>query len=399
MAKRGRKAGGAAAHQLGGDEISDERLRRMVQEAVDQALARIHEVEGDVDGASPALSARLEARRSGLPGPPGVWEQRLQDLERRARAFEDRHARAEQRAAELTHFLSPREPLDLSQVPPDVLERSFQAALDEVVAEVAKVEPVDLLERTLDEAIDDVRGRSKGAELFERHGASIRIRGLAPALRRKLISARAAEATFDAVVKHLRTHVPGFHPRPLAAVVRHRAQDFTLERAAAHQERLVEAEGAIERLLREAERIERDARGADEAAAAAVSKSFMQATMERNETKQELRTRLQALEQRTHAAEAQLEEALGRLEAVERYARRIESGVIRRTKTGEFKGDFTPVIDAVQAALESGAPKTVAQIARSVKGVDSAVVEAVIREGVREGIFEEAEGGKVKRVA
>jgi len=398
VAKRARRGRASGAHQLGGDAVPDEELRRVVQEAVDQALARIHEVEQDVDGASPGVGERLRERASGGE-PLEALEGRLAELEKRARAFEERHARAEQRAAEVAHFLAPRDPLDLSQVPPEVLERSFQAALDEAVAEVAKVEPIDVLERTLDEALDDVRGQSKGAELFERHAGRIRIQGLAPALERKLISARAAESTFDAVVKHLRTHVPGHRPRPLAAYIRQRAQEFTLERAAAHHERLLKAERAIGRLIEEAERIEGQAREADERAAASFSKSFMHAAMERSETKEELRARLQALEKRAAAAEEQLAEALARLESVEAYARRIETGVIRRTKTGQFKGDFTPVIDAVQAALEAGSAKTVAQIARTVKGVDRAVVEAVVREGIREGIFEEAEGGKVRRAA
>lgn len=400
MAKRAKGGkGGTGAHQIGGDAIPDERLRQLVQEAVDQALARILEVEADVEGATPALRERMAARGAASDASlvADALEARLATLEQRARAFEERHARADQRAAELAHFLAPRDPLDLARVPPEVLERSFQAALDDIVGEIAKVEPIDLLERTLDDAIEDVRGRSKGAELFERQAGRIRLQGLAPALHRKLISARAAEATFDEVIKHLRTHVPGYHPRPLAAFVRQRAQEFTLERAARHHDRLVEAESAIARLLAEAERIEGQAQAADEAAAESVSKSFMQAAMERSETKQELRSRLQALEHRAAAAEERLEQALARVEAVERYAKRIESGVIRRTKTGELKGDFTPVIDAVQQALESGKPKTVAQIAQSVKGVDREVVEAVIREGVREGIFERAPGGKVKR--
>jgi len=213
---------------------------------------------------------------------------------------------------------------------------------------------------------------------------------------RKLLSARAAQATFDEVVKHLRLHLPHYRPRPVAAMIRMRSHDFAVEASVRHQERLKQAEARLEHLLAEAKRIEAEAKAADATAAEGVSKSFMQALMERRQITEEMQSRIKSLEKRAMDAEDRLQTALSRLEAVEKYATRVEAAMIRKTKEGTFKGDFTPVIDAVHEALADGKSRTVAEVAKRVKGVDREVVEAVIREAVKEGVFTRIKGEKVR---
>ncbi len=382
-----------ARQHAGGPLLDDVRLRRLIQEAVDEALRAIARGESRVDALAGKVARRSDDRAVEATAEVAALEHRLQALESQLRRVDDRHGRAEARIEDLSTHIGSREPVDIGKVPPHVLERSFQTALDELTGEISKARAQDEMERALDEALIDVRGRSKGSELFERVGARIQIRGLAAAVEHKLLSAKAAQATFDEVVKHLRIHVPGFRPRTLQSLVRARSADFAVEAAVRHRERIQVAEGTLEKLLQETRRIEADAKAADTEAAAAVARTLS----ERGEAVGEFQTRIKALESRAASAEESLERALARLEAVERYAQKVESAMIRRTKEGTFKGDFTPVIEAVHEALKDGKARSVVEVSKRVKGVDIEVVEAVVREGVREGDLEEAQGGKVRR--
>jgi hypothetical protein len=385
------------AHQHGGAPLDDAALRRLVQEAVDEALKQIAREEGHVEALASQVAAREGERKAAPPGDIGALEARLLAVEGRLRNIDDRHGRVEARVEDLTLHVGHREPLEVSKVPPDILERSFQAALDELTGELSKVRGSDEVERILDEAIEDVRGQSKGSELFERAPGRIVIRGLGAAVSKKLLSHKAALSTFDEVVKDLRQHLPSYRPRTLAALVRVRSADYAVEAALAHQRRLTDAERSLEALIKETRRIEADAKVADEEAARGAFQSLSEATSERRQVSQDFQGRIKALEKRAVDAEASLERSLGRLDAVERYSQRVEAAMIRRTKDGTFKGDFTPVIEAVHEALKDGKPRTLRQVGRRVKGVEFEVVEAVVREGIREGDFEESEGGKVSK--
>ncbi len=382
------------ARQHGGvGGVDDARLKRLIQEAVDEAMRSIAQAEGQVDALAGDVARHGEGRSAQAGGELSQIEGRVRHLEAQLRQVDERHGKAEARIEDLSIHVGQRQPLDLGKVPPEILERSMQAAIDELTSEIAKVRSADELERALDEALADVRGRSKGSELFERSGATIQVRGLAPAVERRLLSAKAAQATFDEIVRNLRAHIPGYRPHGLQALIRARSADYAVEAAVHHHERIKDAEGRLEGLLAETRRIEAEARAADEKAAAAVAKSLA----EGGEAAGNLQERLKSLEARAATAESALEGALARVEAVERYAQKVESAMIRRTKDGTFKGDFTPVIEAVHEALKDGKARSVAEIAKRVKGVDGEVVEAVVREGVREGDFAELKGGKVRK--
>jgi molecular chaperone GrpE (heat shock protein) len=373
----------------GAGGVDDARLKRLIQEAVDEALRSIAAAEGRVDALATDVARRTEGRSAEAGAEFSQIEGRVRHLEAQLRLVDDRHGKAEARIEDLAIHVGQRQPLDFAKVPPEILERSMQASLDELTGEIAKVRSADELERALEEALADVRGRSKGSELFERSGLTIQVRGLAAAVERRLLSAKAAQATYEEIVRHLRTHIPGYRPHGLVALVRARSADYAVEAAVHHRERIKDAEGRLETLLAETRRIEADARAADEKAAEAVAKSMA----ERGSAAGDLQARLKALEARAKEAEDGLARALSRVEAVERYAQKVESAMIRRTKEGTFKGDFTPVIDAVHEALKDGKARSVAEIAKRVKGVDGEVVEAV----VREGDFEEMKGGKVRK--
>lgn len=375
----------------GGAGVDDAALKRLIQEAVDEALRSIAAAGGGVDELAKAVAARALGRAAEAEA--GQLEARMKHLEAQVRQVDERHAKAEARFEDLAVHVGHRQPVDMAKVPPEILERSIQAALDELSAEISKVRSVDELDRALDEALNDVRGRSKGSELFERVGSAIQVKGLGVAVEKRLLSAKAAQATFDEIVRHLRTHVPGFRPHSLQSLIRARSADFAVEAAVHHHERLREAERRLEALLADTRRIEKEAHAADEEAARGVSKSLE----DHGSTAAALLERLNALEARAAAAEDGLGRTLTRLEAVERYAQRVESAMIRKTKDGTFKGDFTPVIDAVHEALDDGKAKTPTELRKRVKGVDGEVIDAVLREGIREGAFEQLKGGKVRK--
>ncbi len=385
------------AHQHGGAPFDGATLKRLVQEAVDEALKQIAREESRVEAVASRVALREGERAAPPPGELRDLEARLLHVEGRLKNIDDRHGRVEARVEDLTLHVGHREPLDLSKVPPDILERSFQAALDELTAEISKVRGSDEVERILNEALEDVRGQSKGSELFERAQGRIVVRGLSAAVSKKLLSHKAALATFDEVIKDLRQHVPTYKPRSLAALIRARSADFAVEAALAHHHRLTQAERSLEALLLDTRRIEAEAKAADAQAARGVSGSLAQATSERLQISEDFEVRIKALEKRAGQAQETIERSLARLEAVERYAQRVEAAIIRRAKDGTFKGDFTPVIEAVHDALKDGKPRSLKEVAKRVKGVDFEVVEAVLREGIREGDFEEAEGGKVAK--
>jgi molecular chaperone GrpE (heat shock protein) len=378
--------------------ISDAELRRLIEEAVDRAVAAILRAEGGVGALSQEVESRLKTRTGPADGDIAALEARLVEVERRLSQADDRHGRVESRMEEMAHHVGHREPLEVSKVPPAILERAFQNMLDDFAAQIASAKGRDEVERILDAALADVRGRSKGVELFERRGARIVINGLAASLAKKLISPKAAQVTFDEIVKHLRLQVPGYKPKPLSASVRLRAADFAVDAAVDHGGRLSAAEARIAALIEDARRIEVEAKEADERSAQSTSRSFMQAVSERRSMEEDYRSKIQSLESRAASAEAKLENVLARLEAAERYTQRVESALIRRTKEGTFKGNFTPVMDAIHEALEDGKARTVADLAKRVKGVDREVVEAVVREQLKEGVLESAKDGKVRLV-
>src|SRR3989304_3458599 len=60
--------------------------------------------------------------------------------------------------------------------------------------------------------------------------------------------------------------------------------------------------------------------------------------------------------------------------------------MIRRTKEGTFKGDFTPVIEAVHEALKDGKPRTRKKLAARGTGGGAGGGERGGREGLRGGV-------------
>ncbi len=122
------------------------------------------------------------------------------------------------------------ESLNVSKIPPIILETVYEKTLDDVIATMRKnlgdKDTSDIVRETL----EMMRSRTSGSELFQYDGRKINIRNLVPSLNQKLISPKQIHSTYTEMLSKLVENIPGYKPKNFRAMMKSKGLEFAVEK-------------------------------------------------------------------------------------------------------------------------------------------------------------------------
>jgi len=122
------------------------------------------------------------------------------------------------------------ESLDVSKIPPNILEIVYQTTLDDVVNELFRnLGPHDA-EQVVRDTLEDVRLRTSGSELFRFDGRRIRTRELARAIEQKLISAKQIQTTYSVLLERMLEYIPTHKAKNFRAMIKIKSQEYAVDK-------------------------------------------------------------------------------------------------------------------------------------------------------------------------
>lgn len=124
-----------------------------------------------------------------------------------------------------------QESLDISKIPPKILELVYQTTLDDMTAALIQTLGERDAERAIIETMENVRIRTSGSEMFRYEYPRFGITGLATSIEKGLISAKQVQMTYDEILKRLKEYVPHHQAKSFRAMIKVKSQEFAVERS------------------------------------------------------------------------------------------------------------------------------------------------------------------------
>lgn len=138
------------------------------------------------------------------------------------------------------------ESLNVSKIPPSILESVYEATLaDAVTALIRNSGPYDA-EAIIQKILEDIRTQTSGSELFKYEEGKLRIMNLTRSLESRSISAKQIQATYSEVLKKIMDRVPGYKPKNFRAMLKIKSQEFAIDKTSGLTEILTEITTEIE---------------------------------------------------------------------------------------------------------------------------------------------------------
>ncbi len=122
------------------------------------------------------------------------------------------------------------ESLDVSKIPPQVLEGAYQIILDDVVKELKKSFGPHETEKVISSVTEELRQRTSGSELFRVRGPTIELEDVVMSIEKGLISNKQIQMTYEELLKKLAEHVPYYKPKNLRAMLRMKSIEFAVDK-------------------------------------------------------------------------------------------------------------------------------------------------------------------------
>lgn len=123
------------------------------------------------------------------------------------------------------------ETLDVSKIPPDILESVYDATLEDIVMAITKVLGPHDTELLITKTIEDLRSQTSGSELFKYDEGDLKTKDLAKSLLNKLISPRQVHATYSELLNKLLGYAPHHKPKNFRAMIKLKSQEFAVDKA------------------------------------------------------------------------------------------------------------------------------------------------------------------------
>lgn len=166
------------------------------------------------------------------------------DIEERGRRFGTVQSIAreinklDERTIEILEEIGFGESLNVTKIPPNILESVYESTIEGIVAEIRKNFGSHDAESIIRKTLEDVRTRTSGSELFYFDGRALRPRKLAQAISAKLISAKQVQTTYDELLKKLLEYVPGYKARNFRAMIKLKSQEYAVDKTTLSLEKL-----------------------------------------------------------------------------------------------------------------------------------------------------------------
>ena len=151
-------------------------------------------------------------------------------------------ARVSEKLEEVVEEAGIGEALDVSKIPPNILEIVYQATLDDVVRELRRSLGPEDTERVIQEAREEVRLRTSGTELFRFKPPDLIVEDLAVSIQKGLISAKQVQMTYEELLRKLIEPIPHYKPKNFKAMIKLKSQEFAVDRGTRLWERFEELE-------------------------------------------------------------------------------------------------------------------------------------------------------------
>jgi len=123
------------------------------------------------------------------------------------------------------------ESLDVSKIPPNILEIVYQSTLDDVANELWKNLGAHVAEEVIMTTLEDIRLRTSGSELFRFDGRRIKAKDLAKSIELNLISAKQIQTTYDELLNKLLEYLPGHRAKNFRAMIKIKSQEYAVDKA------------------------------------------------------------------------------------------------------------------------------------------------------------------------
>lgn len=122
------------------------------------------------------------------------------------------------------------EGINLSKIPPNILEMVYLSTLDELVPELFKLLGAHDAELTIRQTLEDVRRTTSGTELFAFDGQRLRPHKLAQTIEKKLVSAKQMHVTYEAILNSLLEHLPNYRAKNFKAMIKVKSQEYAVDK-------------------------------------------------------------------------------------------------------------------------------------------------------------------------
>ncbi|MCK5291651.1 MAG: hypothetical protein KAR39_06515 [Thermoplasmata archaeon] len=140
------------------------------------------------------------------------------------------------------------ESLNLSKIPPRILELVYQTTLDDVTAALVQTLGEVETERLVRQVMEEVRIRTSGSEMFRYQYSRFKIKGVASSIEKGLISAKQLQMTYDEILKRLKEQVPHHQTKNFRAMIKVKSQEFAIEKTTQVARELVSMQAEVQAL-------------------------------------------------------------------------------------------------------------------------------------------------------
>jgi hypothetical protein len=140
------------------------------------------------------------------------------------------------------------ESLNLSKIPPKILELVYQTTLDDVTVALVQTHGEAVTGKLVKDVMEEVRIRTSGSEMFRYQYPRFKIKGLAESIEKGLVSAKQVQMTYDEILKRLKEQIPQHQAKNFRAMIKVKSQEFAVETSSNVSKRLESMEAEVQTL-------------------------------------------------------------------------------------------------------------------------------------------------------
>jgi hypothetical protein len=140
------------------------------------------------------------------------------------------------------------ESLNLTKIPPRILELVYQTTLDDVTAALIQTMGENETERLISRVMEEVRIRTSGSEMFRYQNPRFKINGVGESIEKGLISAKQLQMTYDEILKRMKEHIPHHQSKNFRAMIKVKSQEFAVEKTTQVARELVSMQAEVQAL-------------------------------------------------------------------------------------------------------------------------------------------------------
>lgn len=193
-------------------------------------------------------------------------EQKVEEevVEEKVNEVEDEVDEVDERLEGVMSEMGYGQSVEVTKVPPVLLEGIYQATLNETVEAMRDNLGDHDTQQLIQEELEKMRSRTSGSELFQYDGRKIKLRNIVSSIENNLISAKQIHSTYQEIIDNLSEKVPDYEPSNFRAMINYKGLEYAIEKSTELVDRtddidhrLYEVDNKVERVHSELdERIE-----------------------------------------------------------------------------------------------------------------------------------------------